>query len=101
MLDILGQVAALNRPSLLVRTARFGVDEYRRSAHLLKILQLPALPRPGLALVQLMEIEAEMEERRRTERADYSIARHVAVLIAIMGEARLLRASTREPLTVV
>lgn len=95
MLDILGLVGSLNRPSLLVRTARIGVESYRRATHLGRILETVVLPRPGAALVQLMEIEAELEECRVAERGDYTVARHVDVLIAIMGEARLLRASTR------
>ncbi len=94
MFDILGMVAALRRPMLLVRSARFGVDDYRRTHHLQRILKSAALPRPGEALVKLMEIEADLNRLRLDERAEYSFARHIDVLIAIMGEARLLKSTT-------
>ncbi len=96
MLDILSLVGALNRPSLLVRTARIGADSYRRSVHLPRVLGTVAIPRTGQAILKLLEIEADCEDRRVADRADYSVARHVEVLIAIMAEARLLRASVRD-----
>jgi len=101
MLDILGMVGTLQRPRLLVRAARFGVDDYSRNAMLPRVLHLVALPRSGDAILRLLDIEAEMNDLRLLEAADYSIARHVEVLIALMGEARLLRATTRqaEPVT--
>jgi len=101
MLDILGMVGTLQRPRLLVRAARFGVDEYSRNAMLPRLLHLVALPRSGDAILRLLDLETDMNQLRLTEAADYSIARHVEVLIALMGEARLLRATTRqaEPVT--
>lgn len=95
MLDILSLASSIKRPSLLVRTARFGVDDYRRTTHLARIFKSVTLPRSGQAILRLIEIEAEMENMRRVDRAEYSIANHVEVLIAIMGESRLLRAATR------
>jgi hypothetical protein len=95
MLDILGVIGQLTRPALLVRTARFGVDDYRRCLHLKRLLRCEALPRSGEALLRLIEVEAVLNEKRIAEQADYSIARHIDVLIAIMGEARLLRATIR------
>jgi len=95
MLDIFGMVAALNRPSLLVRTARFGVDEYKRSIHLPRILRSPSLPKCAEALVKLLELERRMNDHRLAARAEYSISKHVEVLIAIMAEARDLRAKAK------
>lgn len=95
MLDILSLVATMNRPKLLVQSARFGVDDYRRDVHLPRILKALALPRNGAAILKLMEIEAEMNDLRLTDRAEYSIAKHVEVLIAIMGETRQLRTASR------
>ncbi|WP_420858840.1 DUF6477 family protein [Marivivens marinus] len=95
MLDILGLVGQLNRPKLLVQSARIGVDDYSRDQHLGRILRRPAPPRPGEAILHLLELERDLDTKRREDRADYSIARHVEVLIAIMGEARILRAVTR------
>jgi len=100
MQDILTRVTSLNRPRLLVRAARFGLDDYNRATQLPRLLAHLSLPRPGEAIVRLLDIEATLEERRVGHMADYSVARHVEVLIALMGEARLLRAVTRQvPLT--
>jgi hypothetical protein len=95
MQDLTGMINALRRPRLLVRAARFGVDEYVRNTHLKRILQRDALPRPGEAILKLLEIEADLEDQRKADMAEYSIARHVEILSALMGEARVMRATTR------
>ena len=76
---------------LLIRAARIGAQDYRRNPHLHRLLGYGALPRPGAALVRLMEIEADLDEQRAAEDAAYSVSRHVEVLTAMMGEAHLLR----------
>ena len=93
MLDLHTRIATLKRPALLARAARFGVDDYRRTVHLRRILQCEALPGHGAAIMQLLEIETEIETLRTDGSASYRPARHVEVLIAIMGEAHLLRAT--------
>jgi hypothetical protein len=95
MQDLLGMIAGLSRPRLLVRAARFGVDDYERGTHLPRLLGVGNLPRTGESIMRLMDMEADLNDRRVGAAADYSIARHVAILIALMGEARLLRAMTR------
>lgn len=95
MQDLLGMIAALNRPRLLVQAARHGVDEYSRLSHLPRLIGTTTAPRTGAALLRLLEVEADLEDRRAKASADYPVARHVAVLIALMGEARLLRAMSR------
>ncbi len=94
MLDISSRLATLKRPALLARAARFGVDDYRRTTHLARIFQSEDLPRPAEALMRLFDIEAEMETNRRGQSGSYQPGRHVQVLIAIAGEARLMRATT-------
>jgi hypothetical protein len=94
MQDILGMISALSRPRMLVRAARFGVDDYSRTAHLPRLLNAITLPRSGEAILRLLDIEADLNDRRKARAADYSVGRHVEVLIAMMGEARLLRAVT-------
>ena len=94
MLDLQTRIATLQRPSLLARAARFGVDEYRRSVHLRRILQTDRLPKHGAAVMQLLEREAEMDTQRREKTGHYRPAHHVEVLIAILGEAKLMRATT-------
>ncbi len=95
MQDILSMIASLNRPRLLVQAARFGVDTYSRLSHLPRLLGVVAPPRHGVAILRLLEIETVLNEKRLAEAADYSVARHVEILIAIMGEARQMRAFTR------
>lgn len=94
MQDISSMVAEIRRPKLLVQAALCGLGNYRREAHLPRLLRAmgePA-PRPGAAIMRLLEIEAGMDRARRTRAGDYRIARHVAVLVALLGEARLMRA---------
>jgi hypothetical protein len=98
MQDILSMVGSLRRPSLLVQAARFGVDAYDRASSLPRLMCSLAIPRPGEAIMRLIEIEADCNSRRVEATADYSAARHVEVLIALLGEARLMRATQRPAL---
>mgnify|MGYP001063033033 CR=1 FL=1 len=97
MLDIETRLTTLKRPALLARAARFGVDDYRRDVHLPRLLDIETPPRSAAALMALFSAEAEMEAARKNKAAAYRPARHVALLIAIMGEAQILRATTRAP----
>ncbi|SMY07363.1 DUF6477 family protein [Flavimaricola marinus] len=100
MQDLPSMIASLSRPSLLVGAARFGVDEYERNRCLPRLLHMAAAPKPGQAILKLLEIKADLNDKRKAKMADYAIARHVEVLIALMGEARVLR-MTSAPLRVV
>lgn len=91
MQDILSRLHALHRPRLLMRAARIGAENYRRSVLLCRLLECVALPRSGSALLQLMEIEADLNAQRKMADAGYSLIHHVEVLIAMIGEARFLR----------
>ena len=91
MLDILTQVTRLKRPDLLVRAARYGVDEYARNAHLRRCLQIEQPPGPVRALVLLLDIEKQLNSERLTKSGNYSVADHIDILIAIMAEARALQ----------
>ncbi len=93
MKDILGLLNDLRRPRLLIRAARIGVQDYRRDPHLHRLLGYGALPRSGAAIMKLMELETDLDNRRRSADAGYSVARHVELLVALMGEARILRES--------
>lgn len=83
-------LAALRRPKILVRAARAGVAEYRRDRDLKRILRLPRAAAPRRAIDHLLAEESRLEETRAAGEATYSIQRHVAVLTAILAEARLL-----------
>lgn len=93
MQDIHSLLATLHRPRLLMRAARIGAAEYRRDGHLPRLLGYGILPRHGEALMRLVDIESELERQRSTADAGYSLVTHVDVLIAIVGEARALRAA--------
>lgn len=93
MQDILSMLNALHRPRLLIRAARIGAEDYRRSAHLPRLLGYGQLPRHGNALMRLMEIETEINMLRLSDDSSYSLLRHIDVLIAIVGESRIMRAA--------
>jgi hypothetical protein len=93
MQDILSMLNALHRPKLMMRAARIGAQDYRRSAHLPRLLGYGTLPRHGAALIKLIEIEAALEDQRTSADASYSLIRHIDVLIAMVAEARVLRAA--------
>lgn len=93
MEDVLTQISRLNRPKLLVSTARHGIDAYNRVVHLRRLLKTDALPGPSNAILRLMEIEQLADTQRCDNSAEYSIARHVELLVALMSEARILKAS--------
>ena len=95
MQDVLSMLNAVRRPRLLMRAARIGAEEYRRTAHLPRLLGYGNLPRHGAALIRLIEIEAELNTQRTAQDSAYSLLRHIDVLIAIVGEARILRATHR------
>lgn len=91
MQDIITQLSALRRPRLLMRAARIGAKEYQRQIHLGRLLGHRVPPQHGAALVQLIEIEAILNEQRLNEDSSYSLLRHIDVMIAIVGEADALR----------
>lgn len=91
MQDILSILRTLKRPRLLISAARHGAQDYDRNRHLKRLLGGYNLPTPGAAALRLLEIERGHNTRRTTGDASYCVAEHIDVLIAIMGEARLLR----------
>lgn len=97
MQDIMTMLQKLQRPRLLMRAARIGAEDYRRSAHLPRLLGYGTLPRHGAALMKLTEIEAQLEDQRTSGDAGYNLVRHLDVLIAMVAEARIFRASHAQP----
>lgn len=91
MLDINSLIKRLKRPNLLVRAARFGVDDYRRERDLLRLLDLHTVPKSGEALIGLIDLEQDLNRQRVAKDATYTLVRHIEVLTAIMCEARLLQ----------
>ena len=93
MQDILGMMDRLRRPPLLIRAARLGAEDYNRDSHLQRLLGYGRIPRSGEALMRLMQEETALNNRRKSGDTGYSLVRHLDLLIAMVGEARLLRAS--------
>jgi hypothetical protein len=93
MQDVLSILNSLHRPRLLIRAARAGAQDYNRKRHLQRLLGYGALPRTVAALMRLIELERGMNDARKEGDAGYSLPRHLDVLIAIMGEAQLMRAT--------
>ncbi len=90
MTDLLALVSNLRRPKLLIRAARAGAMGYNRNRDLKRVMRLAETPSPERALNALIAAEAEIEEVRRRGEANYSFTRHIEILIAMIGEARLL-----------
>ena len=96
MSDALAAIQALRRPRLLIRAARYGLADYRRDRTLARVLTTSEKTTEGV-LKQLMRTEAEIEATRANGDVAYSVSRYLEVLIALMGEARLLVAKNRVP----
>jgi len=95
IVSVLAAIASTRRPRLLLRTARIGMQEYRRETDLRRVLRLPAAPPPGPATVRaLLELESQIEAQRT--RPEHSVGdtwrpvRHVEVMITLMAEAHLM-----------
>ena len=58
-----------------------------------RILKSEAPAKTGEAILRILEIESEINECRIANHAKYSVAEHVEVLIALLGEARIHRAA--------
>lgn len=86
--DLTAQIATLTRPRLLVSAARFGLDDYNRLPALRRLLGLDELPSRTEILSRLLVLEEAQDTMRRTNSAAYRVARHVAVLVALMAEAQ-------------
>ena len=88
MTDFRALLNELRRPRLLIRAARFGLEDYSRERDLKRLVPTPLSP--SRTVPQLLAAEERLEETRRTGDATYSVARHIDVLIALMAEVRLL-----------
>ena len=96
MTDLATVLNALRRPKILIRAARAGVVDYRRDRDLKRLLRDARAPRRTQAIGTLLAEENRLEATRTAGEATYSIQRHVAVLTAILAEAR---AAARRRLT--
>lgn len=97
MKDVIAMLQDIRRPRLLIQAARIGSENYQPSTHLPRILGYGTKVLGARALMQLVEMESDLDEKRRAGDATYNVSRHVDVLCAMMGEARLLRVNRQEP----
>jgi len=98
VVTLMDRLRRTRRPRLLLRTARFGLAEYRRERDLRAMLRLPAAPPPGPATVALLlDLEAAEEARRSRPTAEpgeaWRAARHVELLVALIAETQLMAAA--------
>ena len=80
----------LRRPGLLIRAARIGLSDYRRERDLRRLIGEAAPADPARTLPRLLAEEARLEAERTHGQAGYSLCRHIEILIALLGELRLL-----------
>lgn len=92
MTQLLEHLNEIHRPRLLIQAARIGAATYRRDLHLRRLFEGSSIPLNAEALTRLMDMESQLNEDRMQNAASYCAADHVDLLIAMMGEARLLRA---------
>lgn len=92
MTEFADVLRALRRPKILIRAARAGVREYQRDRDLKRVLRTGKTASAAQAMSTLLAEENRLETTRASGGANYSIQRHVAVLTAIIAEARILPA---------
>lgn len=97
MTDTAALLASVRRPKILIRAARAGVLDYRRERDLKRLLRNGRPAAPQQAIGPLLVEEDRLEATRNAGDGSYCIQRHVAVLTAIIAEARHLR--SRAPAT--
>lgn len=90
MTELAATLTDLRRPKILIRAARAGVTEYRRDRDLKRLVRDAKGSAPRDPMAPLLAEENRLEETRTTGGATYNIQRHVAVLTAILAEARLI-----------
>jgi hypothetical protein len=91
MPDLIEEVRSLRRPKLLIRAAHCGLGDYSRTRDLARLTRLGRIFSPEQAVRRLLAEETETDARRRSDDTGYSIRHHIALLVALISEARLLR----------
>lgn len=89
-------LTALRRPKILIRAARAGLVDYRRERDL-KRLRRSEKSAAEVTFDALLEEENALEAHRASGEANYDLRRHIAVLTALLAEARLAPAPMPMP----
>jgi hypothetical protein len=95
MTELSKLLSNLHRPRTLVRAARHGLSDYNRARDIRRITGRPAQATSEAIVETLVYQEQQMEQTRKDRDADYSIARHIELLVALMAECRLLPGNIR------
>lgn len=88
MTDFAAVLIELRRPKILIRAARAGLADYRPERDLRRLVRSG----PEAALAPLLAEERRLEATRIGGAGAYNIQRHVAVLTALLAEARRIAA---------
>ncbi|PZQ46852.1 MAG: hypothetical protein DI556_19000 [Rhodovulum sulfidophilum] len=88
MTEFAALLTALRRPKILIRAARAGLVDYRRERDL-KRLRRSEKAAPDATFGALLAEEDLLEAHRAAGEATYDPRRHIAVLTALLAEARL------------
>ena len=83
-------LSTLKRPSILIRAARFGLENYQRDRDLRRITRSLKTPSNSVAISQLVQSEEQLEDARQSGDNTYSAHRHITVLTALLAEMRLI-----------
>lgn len=92
MPPLFARIRDQKRPSLLLKAAQFGLQHYKRERHLAGLLATRRSWTDEDVLDAVLSDELYLDEQRRNGDANYSVSRHVKVMIALISEARLLSA---------
>lgn len=95
MTDLTRQLSDLRRPRLLVRAARYGVSNYRRTRDLGRITGQSRLASPSAVVETLLHQEEQVEQTRLAHDGTYNVNKHIELLIALMAETRAMPAPQR------
>ncbi len=93
MQDVLCKLEQIKRPRFLLRSAKLGAIEYTRNQHLRRLFACEKMPNHSEALTRLLDLEFKVDAQRQSDSTAYSMIEHIDLLIAMLGEARLLRAT--------
>jgi hypothetical protein len=83
-------LSTLRRPRLLVRAARHGLGDYNRKRDLARLTGQSPKGNSKAIVETLIAQEEVLEECRQTGDAAYRPSHHIALLVALIAECRLL-----------
>ncbi len=83
----LTNITSLKRPRILLRAALNGCNNYRRERHLATMLAGRKNWSDEQVFQAIVSDEQYLDDQRRSGDANYSVSRHVKLMIALVCEA--------------